>query len=206
MLTSMSSGPKDFRVLTSLRHGHSCCLSTEAEQCFHFLLIKYSQTSRNFLKWKTSICGLQVVTIDTDTPGKTRRAWNTKDLIYMAGKNRNSCKPSCREQPICGTVCFFTRLSEHLERLAGPQTLRTKPGHIQSHPDSRPSLLQVVSHTQSSVYVWHFLVQTYQNLAVQRAYEFLLLSCKYTFFSQKMKPRRFSTPIRVKSVAPLLFY
>lgn len=67
----------------SSRHGHSCCLSTEAEQCFHFLLIKYSQTSRNFLKWKTSICRFQVVTIDTDTPGKTRRAWNNKDLIYM---------------------------------------------------------------------------------------------------------------------------
>lgn len=43
-------------------------------------------------------------------------------------RNSNSCKPNCREQSYCGRVCFLLGLSEHLEPLEAPQTLRIKLG------------------------------------------------------------------------------
>lgn len=52
----------------------------------------------------------------------------------------NSCKLNCREQSYCARVCFLLGLSEHLEHLEAPQTLRIKlmGGGIQSQPNFRP--------------------------------------------------------------------
>lgn len=63
---------------------------------------------------KISICRFQAVTIDTDTPGKTRHAWITKDLIYiyMTGETETVANQTAGSSPtVEGCASFLGFLS-----------------------------------------------------------------------------------------------
>lgn len=74
------------------------------------LLFSINQVLLNKQKFakmkKPGICRLQVVTIDTDTPGKTRRAWTTKDFIYMTeGKTQTVANQTAATRTTCVELC-----------------------------------------------------------------------------------------------------
>lgn len=92
MLKSMALGTIDTRALTPLNMGVSCCLCRlRLGNAFNSINQVFSNKQKfPKMKKKLNICRFQAVTVDTDTPGKTRRAWNTKDLIYIYMTRKNS--------------------------------------------------------------------------------------------------------------------